>query len=111
MARFQVYEISLQLIPALRPLVVAIALQDRSLADQIRRAGSSVPLNISEGARRQGKDRAHAYRIAAGSAAEVRAALAVAHGWGYVDSLKAQQADELLDRILALLWCLTHPRL
>jgi len=109
MARFQVYEISLSLIPLLRPLVSAIALQDRALADQVRRAGSSVPLNISEGARRQGKDRLHAYRIAAGSAAEVRAALAVAHGWGYIDSATAREADERLDRILALLWRLTHP--
>ena len=109
MAKFQAYEVSLALIPMLRPLVAAIAFQDRSLADQIRRAGSSVPLNISEGARRQGRDRTHAYRIAAGSAAEVRAALAVAHGWGYIDSVAAKQADELLDRILALLWRLTHP--
>ncbi|MGK5082971.1 four helix bundle protein [Bdellovibrionota bacterium FG-1] len=110
MARFQAYDVSLSLIPMLRPLVSAIAFHDRSLADQIRRAGSSVPLNISEGARRQGKDRLHAYRIAAGSAAEVRAALSVAHGWGYVDATQAQQADAVLDRILALLWRLTHAK-
>jgi four helix bundle protein len=110
MAKFQAYDVSLSLIPVLKGLVSAIALQDRSLADQIRRAGSSIPLNISEGARRQGKDRTHAYRIAAGSAAEVRAALSVAHAWGYIDSSRAQQADEILDRILALLWRLTHTR-
>jgi four helix bundle protein len=96
--------------PALRPLAEAVALHDRSLADQIRRAGTSVPLNISERARRQGKDRLHSYRIAAGSAAEVRAALAVAQGWGYIDAVQLRVVDELLDRILALLWRLTHPR-
>ena len=110
MAKFDAYEVSLQLIPALRPIVTAIALHDRSLADQIRRAGSSVPLNVAEGARRSGKDRNHSYRIAAGSAAEVRAALSVARGWEYVDATQARAADELLDRVLALLWRLTHPR-
>jgi four helix bundle protein len=110
MAKFETYEVSLELIPALRPLVEAIALHDRSLSEQIRRAGSSVPLNVAEGARRSGRDRNHAYRIAAGSAAEVRAALAVARGWGYVDSARAAAADALLDRTLALLWRLTHSR-
>lgn len=110
MAKFETYEVSLTLIPILKPLVNAIALHDRSLADQIRRAGSSVPLNINEGARRSGRDRCHSYRIAAGSAAEVRAALAVALGWGYIDPEQGKIADALLDRILALLWRLTHPR-
>ena len=108
MAKFETYEVSLNLIPLLRPLVDAIALHDRSLADQIRRAGSSVPLNIAEGARRSGRDRNHSYRIAAGSAAEVRAALAVARGWGYVAEAQAGEADPWLDRVLALLWRLTH---
>lgn len=108
MAKFETYEISLKLIPLLRPLVEAIALHDRSLAEQIRKAGSSVPLNVAEGARRSGRDRNHAYRIAAGSAAEVRAALAVARGWGYIAEAQAQEVDQWLDRILALLWRLTH---
>jgi four helix bundle protein len=108
MSQFDAYQVSLKLIPALRPLVAAVALHDRSLADQIRRAGSSVPLNVAEGARRAGRDRQHAYRIAAGSAAEVRAALSIAHGWGYVELEQAQVADALLDRVLALLWRLTH---
>jgi four helix bundle protein len=108
MSKFETYQLSLDLIPALRPLVAAVAVHDRSLADQIRRAGSSVPLNIAEGARRAGRDRSHAYRIAAGSAAEVHAALAVAQGWGYIESTQAQAADALIDRLLALLWRLTH---
>jgi four helix bundle protein len=98
------------LIAALKPLIDAIGRHDRALADQVRRAGSSVPLNISEGARRAGKDRVHFYRIAAGSAAEVRAALAVARAWGYVASPGVVGADALLDRLCAMLWRLTHPR-
>jgi four helix bundle protein len=108
MSTFDAYQVSLELIPALRPVASAVALHDRSLADQIRRAGSSVPLNIAEGARRAGRDRLHSYRIAAGSAAEVRAALSVARGWGYVELDQAQSADALLDRVLAMLWRLTR---
>jgi len=109
MSKFETYNVSLQLIDKLRPLVAMIATHDRDLADQIRRAGSSVPLNICEGSKRVGRDRNHSFRIAAGSAAEVRAALAVACGWGYLNSQDAKAADDLLDRVLALLWRITHP--
>lgn len=108
MAQFQVLNVSLELIQALRPVLTAIAHHDRDLASQLKRSGSSIPLNISEGARRAGRDRLHSYRIAAGSAAEARTTLAVAREWGYVDSAVSQTADDILDRILAMLWRLTH---
>jgi len=110
MTKFEVFEIALELIQALRPAVSAIALRDRDLAEQLRRAASSVPLNISEGARRTGKDRQHSYRIAAGSAAEASAALSVAQAWGYIDLQAYHNAHQLADRILAMLWRLTQPR-
>ena len=83
-----------------------IFLHDPDLADQLRRAASSMVLNIGEGSRRQGRDRMNRYRIAAGSAAETRDALAVARAWGYVDSIEAPL--EALDRVLAILWVVTH---
>jgi len=67
-----------------------------------------VLLNIAEGARRAGKDRAHHYRIAAGSAAEVGAALDVAAAWGYLDEARLDEVRRLVDRELGLLWGLTH---
>jgi four helix bundle protein len=106
--KFQVYEVALEMVSALRPSLVVLARQDKDLADQVRRASSSVVLNIAEGARRLGKDRLHFYRIAAGSAAEVRAALEVAQAWEYVGS--SPEAEALLDRVLAMLWRLTHAR-
>jgi four helix bundle protein len=57
-----------------------------------------------------GRDRLHAFRIAAGSAAEARSALAVAQAWGYVSAETYAQANALADRLLAMLWRLTHPR-
>jgi four helix bundle protein len=47
----------------------------RDLADQARRAVTSTPLNIAEGSGRIGKDRAHHFRIAHGSAQETTVAL------------------------------------
>jgi hypothetical protein len=48
-------------------------------------------------------------RIAVGSASELRSHLAVAAAWGDLEgSAAAAPALGLLDRILAILWRLTH---
>ena len=106
--RFEAYEVALEMVSALRPSVEALARRDRDLADQVRGAAASVVLNLTEGARRAGKDRLHFFRISAGSAAEVRAALKVAQAWGQLGSMA--EVESLLDRVLAMLWRLTHGR-
>ena len=107
---FQVLEVAHSLIPLLREPLERLARRDRSLADQLYRAVSSVPLNIAEGNRRSGKDRLHLWRVAAGSADEVRTALRVAVGWGHVGADDVAPALESCDRVLAMLWRLTAPR-
>jgi four helix bundle protein len=89
MARFEAQKLALDAVAALGPLVGTIAQHDRDLASQLRRAGSSLPLNVAEGARREGRDRLQHYRIAAGSAAEARSALQVARAWGYIGGAEA----------------------
>ena len=110
MTTFDAEKIALELIRALRAPLSSLERSDRSLADQARRAATSVPLNISEGNRRVGKDRVHFFRIAAGSAAEVRTALVVAVSWGYLTEEETQPALKLADRLLAILWRLTHAK-
>ena len=105
---FHVYGAALGLVSALRSVLGEVAKSDRALADQLRRAASSVVLNIAEGNRRTGKDRVHFFRIAAGSAAEVRAGIDVARAWGTIGAASASEAE--LDRVLAMLWRLTHRR-
>ena len=103
---FVAYEISKQLITSLRPLVPVIQANDRELADQLKRAAQSVLLNLAEGQKFEDGNRRKHYAIAQGSANEVKAALDAAEAWGWIET----RGDErvLLDRLLALLWKLTH---
>ena len=105
---FITYDVSLELLQALAEPVGRIGRCDRSLADQVRRASQSIVLCIAEGAQRVGRDRLHLYRVAAGSAAEVRAGLAIAKAWRYLAEPDLAQVEALLDRVIALLWRLTH---
>ena len=104
----QVFDVSLDVVRSLRSSLAAIGANDRALADQLRRAASSISLNLAEGFRRAGKDRTQFYRIAAGSADEATAALRVALAWGYIEEATVAEALRLLDRVLAMLWRLTH---
>ena len=104
---FQVEEYSYQLIELLRPLVERVRRRDRSLADQLTRAASSVALNIAEGNFSDPGNRRARLFTAAGSANETRAALRVAVGWAYFAAGDATDALKLLDRIVAILWSLT----
>src|SRR6185436_12076499 len=95
---FDALDIAHQFIAQLRPLVASIALEDADLARQLRRAATSVPLNLGEGRQRNGRDRKHLYRVAAGSAAECTEALRVAVGWRYIEAGAAADALASLDR-------------
>jgi four helix bundle protein len=101
---FASYEVSLQLIEVVKPLLVRIKMYDGDLERQLRRAATSVVLNLGEGRKRVGKDRIHLFRIAEGSAGEVEAGLEAALRWGYIDEVPR----EVISRLLGLIWGLTH---
>jgi len=105
MSRFDAYDLALQAALALRPFR-----RDPDLCRQMRRAASSVAMCLDEGSQRTGRDRFHLYRVAAGSAAEVRTALALAATWGYIAQPQAAEPAALLDRVVAILWRVTHPK-
>jgi four helix bundle protein len=105
---FIAYEVSVQLVHSLRPIVPIVEKSDRDLADQLRRAASSVVLNLAEGQRSAKGNRQKHYSIAHGSANEVKAALELACAWGTVVDVRPQR--DILDRLLGLLWGLTHSR-
>ncbi len=105
---FHVYDRSLELIAQLVAPAAALERRDRDLANQLRRAASSIVLNIAEGRRREGKDERYHFRGAAGSAEETRACLQVAAAWGYLDAAKAEAPLAALESVVAMLYRLTH---
>ena len=90
-------------------LVSRVPSRLRSLADQVVRSASSVPANLSEGHGRSGRDRAHHYRIAYGSAKEVDTHLRILLHARAIDPARAAQALQVFDDVRAMTWRLLHP--
>ena len=101
--RFQVLEVATQAIQTLRPVVLTVRRHDRDLGEQLRRALSSIVLNIAEGNSSEGGHRLSRFSTAAGSNGEARAALRAAVAWGYVDARDIHPGEALLDRVAAML--------
>ena len=105
---FDAYDRSIQLLRLVAVVLKRLATRDPDLARQLRRAGASVSLNISEANRRRGKDRCHLFRVALGSAAEVGACLEVAIAFEYLAEAEVAPALELLDRVKAMTYRLAN---
>jgi four helix bundle protein len=86
----------------LRPLLVQIERRDRDLGRQLRRAASSVALNMAEGMYSRGKNRTVRYHTALGSMREARACLEVAAAFGYLGVLDTELARRF-DRVTGTL--------
>ena len=71
----------------MRGVLAAIERRDADLARQLRRAASSVVLNIAEGGGSFGRVRTARYRTALGSARETLSCLRVAEAFGYVEAM------------------------
>ena len=98
----RIYAVAIEMVRGVRPVVERIGRRDSSLADQLRRAAASVPLNLHEGAYSQkGNERAR-FHSALGSAAEVRACLDVAEALGYVDQIDPALRN-IIDHVMAAL--------
>jgi four helix bundle protein len=105
---YETYDVALEFVRALRPLIEKIGRHSRKLKEQLIEAGSSVPMNVAEGRRRNGGDRLHSFRVAAGSASESICILDVSAGWGWLTVNEIGAAVALGDRVRAMLWKQTH---
>jgi four helix bundle protein len=104
----QVAVLSIELIETLCPLMPRIKQRDKSLADQLSRAASSIALNIGEAELSDPGNRKARLFTAAGSANETLTALRVAVAWRLSARAEAEAAMALLRRIVAILWRMTR---
>jgi four helix bundle protein len=98
MTNFHALEVSLELVRSLRGVLGRLRATSPRLFRQLENALISVPLNISEGRRRAGRDRQHHWRIAGGSADETRTCLRVAGALGILQREEIEAPLQLIDR-------------
>ena len=97
----RIYDVMIRVIAELKSVVGMIEMHDRDLARQLKRAASSVALNIAEGSGSSGGTRRERYKNALGSAREVGACLDVAEAFGY--GVVAQSVRDGLRQVQATL--------
>ena len=101
--RLDVYKCSIQFLALSMRLLGSLPKGNAKLADQLRRAALSVPLNVAEAAgRTTDADGARHYAIARGSAMECAAIVDAMQILGLADEKAHAEAVELLARIVAM---------
>jgi four helix bundle protein len=105
---FQASELSIELVEALAPLMSRIKQRDKSLADQLSRAATSIALNCAEAEFSDPGNRRARLFTAAGSAGETRQALRLAVAWRHIPAGDADRALKAVGRIIAILWKMTR---
>ena len=98
----RIYPVVIEVIGGVRPVIEQLERKDPDLARQMRRAASSVALNLSEGTSSRGKNRGLRYNTALGSMRETLSCIDVAVALGYVDAVTAKLLDRI-DCVLATL--------
>ena len=102
----KIYEVALSVVGDLRGHIENIEKRDPDLGRQMRRAATSVTLNIAEGSYSRGRNRAARYHTALGSMREALACIETGVILGYVTKPDAELFDRI-DHVLATLFKLT----
>ena len=98
----RIYDDMLDVLRSMRGAIGAIEKRDPDLARQLRRAASSVVLNVAEGSGSFGRVRTVRYRTALGSARETLACLRVGEALGYVEPMPAALTQRM-NRVIGTL--------
>ncbi len=102
--KWDVYQAALELVILISDIVEQLPRGKAYLADQLQRAGTSVPLNIAEGAGEDAtNEKARFYRMARRSATECASILDVCHRLQLIDENRYAKGRALLLRIVAML--------
>ncbi len=97
-----IYYFILDTLEELQPISAEIGRHDSDLARQMRRAMTSIVLNVAEGSDSRGRNKQARYHTALGSTKETIACLDVGRVLRYIDPPSAGLCDRL-DRIAATL--------
>ena len=102
----KVYDAAIEMLRELVPVIVQIEKKrDIDLARELKRAASSVPLNMAQASGSRGGIRNARYRTALGSARETGACLDVAQAFGYC--VAGERVRGQLSVVITTLWKLT----
>ena len=102
----KIYSVVLEVVKGVAPIAKEIERRDPDLARQMRRACSSVPLNVSEGMYSRGRNRGARYHTAMGSMRETLSCIDVARAMGYVEDVDAGLLAQI-DHVLGTLYKLS----
>lgn len=80
----KIYAVVLDVVRGVKPVIEEIERKDPDLARQMRRAVSSVALNLCEGSYSRGRNRGARYHTAMGSMRETLSCIEVGVALGYV---------------------------
>ena len=103
--KLRIYSRILELVSWVLPYERKIRRHDRNLAEQLKRAMTSVPLNVAEGYYSRGGNQAAHYHVALGSAGESLACLQVAEARRYIASVEPNvlsRFDEVIGTLAKL---------
>jgi four helix bundle protein len=98
----RIYSVALEICQDASRVAKLVEKRDSSLANQLRRCASSIPLNIREGSGSFGGNRKLRYHSALGSSGEVLACYDVAEAMGYVDPI-GREARRRVDHVIGTL--------
>ena len=102
--RLDVYQASIDFLALAHRVLGALPRGNATIADQLRRAALSVPVNIGEGTgKRSPKDRARFYSYSRGSAMECGALFDALQVMELVDSETHTRGKALLVRVVSML--------
>jgi four helix bundle protein len=99
----KIYSDAILVVREMVPVVAVLERVDPDLGRQLKKARTSIPLNIAEGSHARGARRNLHYGYAQGSANECIAVLESAHAAGYIGALPEPIIDRLR-RIIGTLY-------